>query len=93
MANAGTFLKGGGKMKGEKVDRKYKYTVGIAYTIAFRQGKNIDQICKFFKASRGTVTQTLKRHGVDLEKAQSKKIKKLQEKISELESKIAHLKK
>jgi len=78
--------------RGRKKGDVCKYTVGIGYVVAYRQGRNVDQIAKFFKANRNAVVTSLKRHGVDLEKTQSKKIKKLQATVNFLQDRIAALK-
>lgn len=79
--------------RGRRPGEVPKYTVGIAYVLAYRAGKNVEQIAKFFKATKNTVKQSLKRHGVDLEASQTKKIKKLQATINTLQSKLEEIKK
>jgi transposase len=78
-------------MKGRQKGEKPKYTVGIGYVVALRAGRTPEQIAKFFKASKNTVIQTLKRHGEDADKEKSKKIKIIQSRIEAMQHKLAIL--
>lgn len=78
-------------MKGRKNGQKPKFTVGIGYVVAFRKGRTIEQISKFFKVTKNAVTVTLKKNGIDLQRETTKKIKVLESKISELQNKITSL--
>jgi len=79
---------------GRKVGATPKYTVGIGYVMAFRRGRTPEQIAKFFKApSINSVKTSLKNHGVDLEREQTKKVKKLASQVKKLQDKIAKLEK
>ena len=79
--------------KGRPVGLKPKYTIGVAYVMAYRQKKTIEQIAKFFGTNKNVVRTSLKRHGVLKETRSSKTIKKLQQQVLALNERIEQLKK
>ena len=52
--------------------RPVKYSVGIAYVVAYRNGKTVKQIAKFFKKSLRAVTASLKHHGIGIASKESR---------------------
>lgn len=65
------------KKRGRQKGQTCKYTKGVAYVVAYRLGRNPDEIARFFKVSKSAVMQALKTNGEDVNKKIKKEMAKL----------------